>query len=154
MYSIGNVTIFPLPCTISHMYLLPIVPIILNLPYQHGLLVTIYDTHAYSFIFLPHFSTYLSHPSFLYIYWAKSPVHINLFLPWNSNKYHSHLITSSLVHCKDFLGKTPSLDRTWAVPRPWTLSWVSIKDLWALTRTKTRPLLLTKGLTPRLWVKA
>lgn len=41
--------------TISHTLLL-IFPIISHPSYQHGLLVTIYDTHAYSFTFVPHFS--------------------------------------------------------------------------------------------------
>ena len=55
---------------------------------------------------------YLTNPTFLYKYWTRFPVQTTCSYLLNSNKYIvSPLITSPLVHCKDFLGKTPS---------PWT----------------------------------
>ena len=73
------------------------------------------------------FLAYLKHLRIIYKYQTHSLYIVNLFLPWNSNKYYSHLITSSLVRCKDFLGKSPLLNCTWAEPRPRTLRWVRIK---------------------------
>ena len=73
------------------------------------------------------FSDYINHSNCVYINQAISLYLVNLFLPWNSNKYHLYSITSPLCHCKTLLAKTASLNHTWAEPRPRTLSWVSIK---------------------------
>ena len=138
---------------------IPMVEYMLNLPYS--VLLVILFTH-FSYLFAPflsnqtfshhswhiclltHFLTlffnYINHPNFIYIIWAIPLYLVNLFLPWNSNKYHLYSITSPLVHCKDFLGKAPSPDHTWAGPRPRALSWVTVKDLWAQTQNQDQML--------------
>ena len=57
------------------------------------------------FIFQTLCPDYLTNPTFLYKYRARFPVHTTCSYLFNSNKYIiSPSITSSLVHCKDFLG--------------------------------------------------
>ena len=100
------------------------------------------------------FPPYISHPSFPYIYQTESlyiltcsylEIVTSNILPQS----HVHWVTVRLSW-----ERHPHCNRTWAEPRPRTLHWVGIKTYRHKIRTKTRPLLLTQGLMPRLTVKS
>ena len=111
------------------------------------------------FIFQTLCPDYLTNPIFLYKYQTQFPVQTTCSYLSNSNKYIVYpLFTSPIVHCKDFLGKIPSLalglkPRPW----PWTLRWVSIRPTGIIRDPEPRPptdSCYSQGLTLRLIVKA
>ena len=81
---------------------------------------------------------YITHPNFPYKYWTQLPVQTTCSYLLISNK---HVLPWSQVlwaTVKLSWDRHPHLDLTRAEPRPWTLSWVTDKDLWVLPRTKTQ----------------